>query len=359
MFMLEAAARVAIREGVESCARYSGGRAFEGHLACPKKMAWGSTKSAVRLQKRLALLGTAISAFLSGPAFAQVQLPAVNLGQTSFEDGFAAPGWLLEETPTYYDANTLKDSKGNTIPGSNHLRIFSTTTHIAYLSEMRVMGGRLAFEALQPWVDVSAGVPGGASSTARGLADLIVGIGVQWAPEKIGPGVFAHRFMLDVGMPTGQYSDRQPVNTGNNFVVVNPYYAMTYEVDKWEVSTRLHYLWSAVNNDPFIGLGAISVQPGQAFHMNYAISYEVTSGIRVGFNGYWLKQLTDAKLNGNSIENSRESIVGLGVGVQVLLGENTWLHLNGYKETDARNRAEGTSVILRLSKAIPSSRTSP
>jgi hypothetical protein len=35
------------------------------------------------------------------------------------------------------------------------------------------------------------------------------------------------------------------------------------------------------------------VQPGQAFHMNYAISYEVTSGIRVGLNGYWLKQLTD------------------------------------------------------------------
>ena len=140
------------------------------------------------------------------------------------------------------------------------------------------MGGRLAFEALQPWADVNAGVPGGAFSTARGLADLIVGVGVQWAPEKIGPGVFAHRFMLDVGMPTGQYSDRQPVNTGNNFVVVNPYYAMTYEVDKWEVSTRLHYLWSAVNNDPF--MVAISVASQSA--MNYAISYEVTSGIRVG-----------------------------------------------------------------------------
>lgn len=73
------------------------------------------------------LLGVAISAFLSGPAFAQVQLPAVNLGQTSFEDGFAGPGWLLEETPTYYDVNTLKDSKGNTIPGSNRVLPVKTT----------------------------------------------------------------------------------------------------------------------------------------------------------------------------------------------------------------------------------------
>jgi hypothetical protein len=80
------------------------------------------------------------------------------------------------------------------------------------------------------------------------------------------------------------------------------------------LSTRLHYLWNSVNNDPFIGLGAITVQPGQAFHRNYAISYEVTSGIRVGLNGYWLKQPTDDKIDGNKIENSRESVIGLGVG---------------------------------------------
>lgn len=42
-----------------------------------------------------------------------------------------------------------------------------------------------------------------------------------------------------------------------------------------------------------------------------------------------------------------------------LLGDSTWLHLNGYKEIDARNRAEGASATLRLSKAIPSSTTNP
>lgn len=33
------------------------------------------------------------------PCFAQVQLPAVNLGDTNFEDGFAGQGWLLGNSP--------------------------------------------------------------------------------------------------------------------------------------------------------------------------------------------------------------------------------------------------------------------
>jgi hypothetical protein len=31
----------------------------------------------------------------------------------------------------------------------------------------------------------------------------------------------------------------------------------------------------------------------------------------------------------------------------------SWIHLNGYKEVDVRNRAQGFSVTLRLSKGIP------
>lgn len=111
-------------------------------------------KSAGRLHKRLAApLAEGIFATVPSLALAQVQLPGVNLGQTNFEDGFSSPGWFFQEFPTYYDANKLKDSQGNTASGANHLSIFSTTTHIAYLSELPVIGGQLGFEVLQPWVD--------------------------------------------------------------------------------------------------------------------------------------------------------------------------------------------------------------
>lgn len=288
---------------------------------------------------------------------AQVQLPTVNLGLTNFEDGFAVPGWFFQEFADFYNADELKDSSGNVVPGRNRLSANSTTTHAVYVSQERFLGGWLCFEALQPWVDLDVDLATGGDSRVHGLGDLTVGAGLQWAPRKVGDGVFVHRFILDVGVPTGKYSDAQPVNVGNHFVVLDPYYAFTYERGKVEFSARLHYLWNSVNHDPFVGFGVNNVQPGQAFHMNYSASYEIVKNVRVGFNGYWLQQLTDHKIDGVNQRGSLERTVGLGGGIQVFSGRDAWLHLNAYSETDVRNRPRGFSVTLRVSKVVPSAKT--
>jgi hypothetical protein len=82
-------------------------------------------------------------------------------------------------------------------------------------------------------VDLDVQLANGTSSRVRGLADLKVGAGLQWAPKKIGGGVFADRAVPDVDLPTGKYSDRRPANIGDHFVVVNPYDALTYERKKY------------------------------------------------------------------------------------------------------------------------------
>jgi hypothetical protein len=51
---------------------------------------------------------------------------------------FAAPGWILQEFPDYFDASKLRDAQGNTVPGSNHLISASTTTHLVYVSEQQL-----------------------------------------------------------------------------------------------------------------------------------------------------------------------------------------------------------------------------
>ena len=284
--------------------------------------------------------------------FAQVQLPAVNLGETNFEDGFAAPGWLIEEFPESYVAGELRDGHGNTIPGRNRLTTDSTTTHVAYISKKRVLGGSLAGEVLQPLVDVDVQLANGTSSRVRGFGDLTFGPGLQWAPKKIGNGVFVHRFVFDVTVPTGTYSDRRPVNVGNHFVVLDPYYALTYERKKIEFSARLHYLWNSANNDPFAGFGIRNLQAGQAFHINYTTSYQLHNHVRLGFNGYWLQQVTDHRINNVDVPDSRERTVGLGPGLQ-LGGRDIWFRLNGYFETDVHNRPSGVKVTFRISKALP------
>jgi hypothetical protein len=125
-----------------------------------------------------------------------------------------------------------------------------------------------------------------------------------------------------------------------------------------EVSTRFHYLWNSVNADPFVGLGIRNMQPGQAFHINYATSYELLKDVRVGFNGYWLQQITDHQINGENIPNSKERTVGFGPGVQ-FGGEGLFFRVNSYIETDVRNRPAGTRVTFRISKALPIRGTKP
>jgi hypothetical protein len=289
---------------------------------------------------------------IPSPCLAQVQLPAVNLGETNFEDAFGGPGWLFQEFPESYVAGELKDSHGKTDPGKNRIVTYSTTTHVAFVSKKRVFGGWLAAEALLPLVDLDVQLANGTASRVRGFGDLTLGAGLQWAPKKIGKGLFVHRFVFDVTVPTGTYSDRRPVNVGNHFVVVDPYYAFTYERKNVEVSARAHYLWNSTNNDPFVGFGIRNVQPGQAFHLNYSTSYEVHKNIRLGFNGYWLQQLTDHRINDIDVPNSKERTVGLGPGLQIG-GKNIWFHLNGYVETDVRNRPSGVKVTFRITKTLP------
>jgi hypothetical protein len=311
-------------------------------------------RRAILAKVALAICTALVGGTATTPMRAQVQLPGLNLGDTNFEDGFAAPGLLLEEFPDVYVSGTLKDSNGATVPGSNTQTTILTTSHFVYVSNKRLFGAWLAAEVLVPMGDVQVKRAQGVDATERGFADpFMAPFVLQWAPKKVGNGVFVQRADLAFGVPIGKYSDQRSVNIGNHSVLINPYYALTYEwKSKFEVSARLHYLWNSANTDPFVGLGVKSTQAGQAFHVNYATSYGVTKDFRVGLNGYWLQQLTDHQINGQDVPNSKERTVGVGPGVQ-FGGDSLWFRVNSYLETDVRNRPEGIRVTFRISKTLP------
>lgn len=284
---------------------------------------------------------------------ADIPLPPVNLGDTSFEDGIAFPGWLVEETFGYYNAGQFNDHQGDKIPGSNKLTSVSATTHIAYISKLRLLDGFYGAEVLLPLVDVDMSTSFGPKDREQGVGDLIASPFIlQWTDHKLFGVPYFHRFVVSVTLPTGKYNRNRPVNIGSNMVSINPYYAFTIiPADKLELSARLHYLWNSENDDPFAGMGAGSVQSGQALHANYAASYEVVKGVRFGVNGYALQQLTEDKIDGHSQANSQERVFGIGPGVK-WSDNGLSLYLNSYFETGAENRPEGTKVVFRLSKVF-------
>ncbi len=291
-------------------------------------------------------------------AAAQVVMPPMNLGGTSFMDGVAGPGTLFEPVIIeHYHASKFVDSKGNVIPGANSVDAWANLFHVGHITTRRILGGFYGAEFLIPYASVDLKTDFGPKGKQSGMGDILVSpLILEWPGKKMGGRPFFSRFSVVFELPTGSYSAARPVNIGSNAGGAFAYYAFTiFPTSKTETSWRINYLWNARNSTPFTALSVASTQAGQAIHANYAVSYEMSPALRLGLNGYVLQQLTEHRLGTNSIPNSKERVVALGPGAQWSSG--LWsAFANVDFETMARNHPEGYRVNITLRRVFPNMR---
>jgi hypothetical protein len=305
-------------------------------------------------KKWIALFTLFVSILVPFAAYGQeVVLPPVNLGGTSFLDGVAGPGFLLEETIEYYHANRFTDFRGGKIPGDNSVESWLSLTHVAYLTKWKILGGFYGVEALLPAVRADLDTNLGVRGHRGGLGDLILSpFIIQWVDHKIFNMPYFHRINFPFILPTGRYDKDSAVNIGSHLYSFNPYYAFTlFITPKLETSWRFHYLWNSKNHSPSPSFQADSIQPGQAFHLNYALSYEILDGLRAGIDGYYLNQITADKVEDHKRDDSKEKVFAIGPGL-MFSKKRFFLYLNAFYETGAENRPEGMKISLRFSKVF-------
>jgi hypothetical protein len=283
----------------------------------------------------------------------EVTLPSLNLGGTNFLDGMAGPGLLLEETVEYYFGKRFTDSKGKKIPGDNSVESWLFLTHVAYLTKWKILGGYYGVEILLPIVRVDLDTDLGIRDQHSGVGDLILSPFIlQWVDHKIFNMPYFHRFNIPFTLPTGRYDKDASVNIGNHLYSFNPYYAFTlFITPKLETSWRIHYLWNSKNHSPPSSFHADSIQPGQAFHLNYAFSYEIINGLRAGLAGYYLQQITEDKVDDHKRDHSKENVFAIGPGL-MFSKKGFFVYLNAFYETNSENRPEGMKISVRLSKVF-------
>lgn len=277
-----------------------------------------------------------------------VSLPPLGLGNTSFMDGVGGPGKLFELPVQFNYAKELKDAHGRSVSGYQRISSVSTLPHFAYISDTQILGAYYGVEVLLPLVHLDLDIANGPKGSSARQGDLIVSpLLLQWQPVQLFGRPFWQRLNFVFSVPTGAYSANSSVNVGSNVWVFNPHYAFTWELSKRvEFSGRVHYAWSSRNNDPSSQLNVDDIQPGQAFHANYSLSYALDESWRVGLAGYYLAQTTEDKVDGQRQSGSKERVMGVGPGVMYRNGQQT-LFANLYFESEARNRAEGTQLALR------------
>ena len=110
-----------------------------------------------------------------------VSEPAVNLGDTSFLDGIAGPGVVVEEIGDEAHEGTVVDGSGNPIPGADAVNSISELTHIAWIAHKTILGGWYGTEVVATAAHVNAGSTGQSSGWGAFTVSPFI---LQWSERR-------------------------------------------------------------------------------------------------------------------------------------------------------------------------------
>ena len=280
-------------------------------------------------------------------AQSHVSEPALNLGDTSFLDAPALPGFVLEQIADGTRAGRIVDATGSTIPGAGSVNSLSGLSHFAWIAHKGIFGAWYGAEIVVTAADVDATAFG----QAGGFGNMTISpFLLQWRTLHLFHMPIDQRADPDFDFPPGHFSRSNPVTLTNDNFTVHPYYVITaHSTKRIETSWRIHYLWNSTDNAPPLTTGARSTQAGQAIHFNATAAYNVWKGLWIGPNAYFLDQITDGKVNGVDLPNSPEKVAAIGPGM-VYNHKKYFYYANEYQEFSAENRATGHKLVLRIEK---------
>ena len=303
---------------------------------------------------------------------ANLQPAGINLGGTSFFDGFGRNEGGFTYL-TYLQYAMIRAINGTLIAGGDGseplpvfnepaIDVFVWINQLAYTVPDGLFNdnAHFGFNFVLPIVAFNTSFrpptmqnPQNAtlSDNGIGVGDLTFGPFLQFKPVMMGARpFFSHRFEFDVIAPIGAYDATVDINQSSNFTSLVPNWAATImPIEHWEISARFHFLYNFKTQRPAFGRfyslqnppAIDSAQAGTSGWVNFATSYEIFESFHVGANGYYFHQFNLDSwnlLDGSSEpglrfhDTGKRKILAVGPGVLWHATKQDHLFANGYTQ---------------------------
>ena len=250
--------------------------------------------------------------------------------------------------------NSLRNGAGKdtVTPGGPmdfNASVFAEVPRLVYVTPIKLLGANWAMHAFLPTynadVNVSVGGTKVVNDTDMGVGDIIFSpmvFGWHFGPEL--HAVFA----LDMWAPTGNYYEKNTATSilSKNHWTFEPVLAVSYLKEGFDVSLKLMYDFNTKNS-------VTKTEPGQEFHMDWALGYSLKNGLTGGLVGYNYWQVSDDEVSGAKVKNEKSQVGGIGAGIKYWPKQGPFsMTLKQYWEYNAKNMATGPQTMFKFNYAF-------
>jgi hypothetical protein len=314
--------------------------------------------------------GSALAAqTVAGNALVAVkgQLAGTGLGYQTTVDGFRADAYVALPRVTY-------------ISGTQFLG-----AHVGFTAMLPIVRRQTALSGVTTFTDRSAAInagllqasggntalaSGATAAAVSGLQSNVSGqVNTQLGARTGSAGAwgdleFAPLLNWEIGdhqtatltptliVPTGKYDKNSAVNSGfGKFYTFRPSFQYGFIGDGWDVGARMVLSFNTKNKDTHY-------KSGTMFNVDFAAMKFVTEDVRLGLQGYVVNQLTKDSSDDANVQAAIDAADGAKMRAYAAGPALGWIVNGGemvvegklLKEFGARNRSEGTTYMLMLSK---------
>lgn len=252
------------------------------------------------------------------------------------------PGIITLGYGLAYRADRYLDGAGKelAIPGFK-LSVDAVSPRFIWNMEGNVLGGNPVLHLVMPLLSKRVSL-GGATQAKQGLGDITVGAALAFHHGNGCHSVVA----LDVVAPTGDYKAGDLANLGRNHWSLQPLYAYS-RVSPDGLNADIKTVLNLNRRNP-----DTDYRSGTELIIDYAFGWGVGKGWVAGVGGSLLEQLSDDRLGGVRLPDSRTRMFAIGPSMRYQNTEGAFITFKWQRELSVRNRAEGSAFWLVASLPI-------